>query len=139
MLKVDKDGSGAIDQMEFTGLMAEILSKRNQEEEIRKVFRCYDNDDDGRISKKNIMECADVLEMSEYMNDENVAQMIELGDPNNRGYVDIDNFMTLMHNIGLVKKNEESDMDREFKNAKKDRDKKRKYNSMRKPHNRIAS
>ena len=47
MLKVDKDGSGSIDQKEFTGLMAEILSKRNQEEEIRKVFRCYDNDDDG--------------------------------------------------------------------------------------------
>ena len=47
MLRVDKDGSGAIDQNEFTGLMAEILSKRNQEEEIRKVFRCYDNDDDG--------------------------------------------------------------------------------------------
>lgn len=50
MLRVDKDGSGAIDRSEFTGLMAEILSKRNQEEEIRKVFRCYDNDDDGQIS-----------------------------------------------------------------------------------------
>ena len=47
MLRVDKDGSGAIDRHEFTGLMAEILSKRNQEEELRKVFRCYDNDDDG--------------------------------------------------------------------------------------------
>lgn len=47
MLKVDKDGSGSIDEHEFTGLMAEILAKRNQEEEIRKVFRCYDNDDDG--------------------------------------------------------------------------------------------
>ena len=62
MLKVDKDGSGAIDKQEFTGLMAEILSKRNLEEEIRKVFRCYDNDDDGKISKKNLMECADVLD-----------------------------------------------------------------------------
>lgn len=80
MLKVDKDGSGSIDRNEFTGLMAEILSKRNQEEEIRKVFRCYDNDDDGQISKKNLMECADVLDMSAAVNEENVAQMIELGD-----------------------------------------------------------
>ena len=47
MLSVDKDGSGCIDRQEFIGLMASILSKRNQEEEIRKVFRCYDNDDDG--------------------------------------------------------------------------------------------
>jgi Ca2+-binding EF-hand superfamily protein len=72
MVRVDKDGSGSVDRTEFTGLMAEILSKRNLEEEIRKVFRCYDNDDDGEISKKNIMECADVLDLSESMNEENV-------------------------------------------------------------------
>jgi len=29
MLRVDKDGSGAIDRHEFTGLMAEIQYKRN--------------------------------------------------------------------------------------------------------------
>lgn len=45
--KVDKDGSGSIDRIEFTGLMACILSKRDQVQEMRKVFRCYDNDDDG--------------------------------------------------------------------------------------------
>ena len=72
MVRVDKDGSGSVDRTEFTDLMAEILSKRNLEEEIRKVFRCYDNDDDGEISKKNIMECADVLDLSESMNEENV-------------------------------------------------------------------
>lgn len=72
MYKVDKDGSGTIDKKEFTALMAEILSKRNQEEEIRKVFRCYDNDDDGQISIKNLMECADLLDMTEDMTDENV-------------------------------------------------------------------
>lgn len=96
MMKVDKDGSGSIDQNEFIGLMAEILSKRNQEEEIRKVFRCYDNDDDGQISIKNLWECADILEMYQDMTDENVEQMITLGDRKNRGYVDINDFMWLM-------------------------------------------
>ena len=72
MLRVDKDGSGCIDRFEFIGLMSSILSKRNQEEEIQKVFRCYDNDDDGKISKKNLMECADVLDMNEEMTEENV-------------------------------------------------------------------
>ena len=72
MLRVDKDGSGAIDRHEFTGLMAEILSKRNQEEELRKVFRSYDNDDDGWISTKNLLECADILDMREFLHEENV-------------------------------------------------------------------
>ena len=72
MLRIDKDGSGAVDRREFTALMAEILSKRNLEEEIRKVFRCYDNDDDGQISQKNLMECADILDMLPEMTEENV-------------------------------------------------------------------
>jgi len=47
MMRIDVDGSGCIDRKEFIGLMAAILSKRDMEEEIKKVFRCYDNDDDG--------------------------------------------------------------------------------------------
>ena len=123
MLRVDKHGSGAIDRQEFTGLMAEILSKRNQEEELRKVFRCYDNDDDGQISKKNLMECADVLDMRSSMNEENVQQMIDLGDPKNRGYVELKDFMQLMRDIGLIKKEgdkscyDETDYEKELKKA----------------------
>ena len=45
MTKVDKDGSGAIDREEFMALMAEQIESRNQEEELRKVFRMYDDDD----------------------------------------------------------------------------------------------
>lgn len=103
MQKVDKDGSGAIDRIEFTGLMAMILSKRDQKEEMRKVFRCYDNDDDGQISAKNIFECADVLDMNAAMTHENVQQMIECGDRKKVGYVDIEDFMWLMETIGLIK------------------------------------
>ena len=118
MLKVDKDGSGCVDRHEFTGLMAEILSKRNQEEEIRKVFRCYDNDDDGRISKKNLMECAEVLDMYDAVNEENLSHMIELGDRKNRGYVDIEDFMWLMHQVGLTKQeSNETDMDKAYRQA----------------------
>ena len=29
------------------GLKAEFLVKRDEEVELQKVFRCYDNDDDG--------------------------------------------------------------------------------------------
>ena len=54
MVKVDKDGSGAIDKTEFMGLMAEQIEGRNQLEEMRKVFRIYDDDDNGLISEDNI-------------------------------------------------------------------------------------
>lgn len=42
--------------------------------------------------------------------------MIELGDRQNRGFVDIDDFMWLMHKIGLIKKEatEISDIEREY-------------------------
>ena len=72
MLKVDKDGSGEIDRDEFTALMALILSKRDQNEEMKKVFRCYDNDDDGRISGKNILECAETFDMDHMMTKDNI-------------------------------------------------------------------
>ena len=76
MLKVDKDGSGAIDREEFLGLMANIITKRDEVAELTKVFRMYDNDDDGEISQKNIWECADQLEMEDLMNDERAEMMI---------------------------------------------------------------
>ena len=58
MTKVDKDGSGAIDKEEFMALMAEQIESRNQEEELRKVFRIYDDDDNGFITSGNLLRCA---------------------------------------------------------------------------------
>ena len=54
MNKVDKDGSGEIEKVEFIALMTEVIMKRDQHEEMKKVFRCYDNDDDGQISMLNL-------------------------------------------------------------------------------------
>ena len=106
MLKIDKNCTGFIDKIEFTALMAEVLSKRDQVEEMRKVFRCYDNDDDGKISHKNIWECAENLDMELHMDEENVEEMIGMGDRGQRGYVDLKDFISLMHKIGLI--NDES-------------------------------
>ena len=54
MERIDKDGSGQLEKQEFVALMSEIMQKRNAFEEMKKVFRFYDNDDDGGISKENI-------------------------------------------------------------------------------------
>ena len=58
MTKVDKDGSGAIDKDEFMSLMAEQIVNRNQEEELKKVFKIYDDDDKGLITSNNLLKCA---------------------------------------------------------------------------------
>ena len=55
MTRIDKDGSGLLERDEFIALMSEIIFKRDLEYEMRKVFRYYDNDDDGSITKENIM------------------------------------------------------------------------------------
>lgn len=41
--------------------MALLIDKRDQEVELRKVFRVYDDDDNGQISAENLMNCAKLL------------------------------------------------------------------------------
>ena len=62
MTKVDKDGSGAIDQDEFTALMAEQIENRDQYQELIKTFRIYDDDDAGLITTTNLIRCSKDLE-----------------------------------------------------------------------------
>ena len=56
MYKVDKDGSGNIDQDEFLALMAEQIELRDQRKELCKVFAMYDDDDDGLITAKELIQ-----------------------------------------------------------------------------------
>lgn len=102
MDRIDKDGSGQLELDEFIGLMSEIIHKRNAELEMKKVFGFYDNDDDGSITPNNIWEAADQLDLEHLLNDENVAMMIEMGDPHKKGYVDEMNFKKLMAELGLI-------------------------------------
>ena len=48
--RIDKDGSGCLELEEFIALMSQIIYERDQENEMRKIFRFYDNDDDGSIT-----------------------------------------------------------------------------------------
>ena len=86
--RIDKDGSGCLEREEFIALMSEIIYKRNAEVELRKVFRFYDNDDDGSISPENIWQAADQLDLDDELNEQNVNMMIEMGDKDKKGFVD---------------------------------------------------
>ena len=100
--RVDKDGSGCLEQDEFIALMSEIIYHRNQELEMHKVFRYYDNDDDGSISHENIWQAADQLNLEDELNEQNVNMMIEMADPEKRGYIVEENFIQLMRELGLI-------------------------------------
>ena len=100
MTKVDKDGSGAIDKEEFMSLMAEQIESRNQTEELKKVFRIYDDDDNKLISHDNILRCA--KDLGEDITEDEVAVMIEMADKKDKGGVDPDDFIELMKELGLI-------------------------------------
>ena len=100
MQKVDKDGSGAIDKGEFMALMAELLENRDQEEEMRKVFRVYDEDDNGMISHTNLVKCAE--EIGEEVTDEEIRSMIEMTECGKKYAVSIEDFIKVMKMVGLI-------------------------------------
>lgn len=103
MERIDKDGSGQLEKKEFIALMSEIMNKRNANEEMKKVFRFYDNDDDGGISIENIWQAADQLDMEDECNESNVTAMIEMADRKKKGEVDEEDFLELMRDCGLIK------------------------------------
>ena len=106
MERIDKNGSGQLEKDEFIALMSEIMHKRNQEVEMRKVFRFYDNDDDGTISYDNIWQAADQLDLEEELSEQTVNMMIEMADKSNRGSVHEHEFIALMKELGLIPEQE---------------------------------
>ena len=49
MASVDTDGNGFVDYDEFRNLIKGYIKNRNKEEELRRAFRIYDEDDTGLI------------------------------------------------------------------------------------------
>ena len=68
MDKADKDGSGDISPDEFLQHMASMIQKREVKDELVKVFRIYDDDDNGWIEYENLRKVADALYKEEVKN-----------------------------------------------------------------------
>ena len=100
MRNVDKDGSGSIELDEFMALMAEKISERNPEEELRKAFRIFDDDDNGKISFDNLKKVAG--ELNEAVSDAELRDMIREADRNGDGEVDIEEFIEVMKKAKLI-------------------------------------
>ena len=65
---IDLDGSGTIDFEEFVEMMTGKMGDRDSPEEIRRVFKLFDDDETGKISFRNLKRVA--RELGENMTDE---------------------------------------------------------------------
>ena len=91
---IDLDGSGTIDFEEFVEMMTGKMGDRDSPDEIRRVFKLFDDDETGRISFRNLKRVA--RELGENMTDEELQEMINKADLDGDGEVNEDEFMRIM-------------------------------------------
>ena len=91
---IDLDGSGTIDFEEFVEMMTGKMGDRDSPEEIRRVFKLFDDDETGKISFRNLKRVA--RELGENMTDEELQEMINKADLDGDGEVNEEEFMRIM-------------------------------------------
>jgi centrin-1 len=91
---IDLDGSGTIDFEEFVEMMTGKMGDRDSPDEIRRVYKLFDDDETGRISFRNLKRVA--RELGENMTDEELQEMINKADLDGDGEVNEDEFMRIM-------------------------------------------
>jgi len=94
ILDMDADGSGDIEFDEFLNLMTAKMSDRDTREDIRKVFRLFDEENAGVISIRNLRRIA--KELGETMSDNELLEMIERADSDGDGNVSFEDFYNIM-------------------------------------------
>eukprot|EP00420_Gonyaulax_spinifera_P029424 CAMPEP_0197876834 /NCGR_PEP_ID=MMETSP1439-20131203/5714_1 /TAXON_ID=66791 /ORGANISM="Gonyaulax spinifera, Strain CCMP409" /LENGTH=579 /DNA_ID=CAMNT_0043496139 /DNA_START=44 /DNA_END=1782 /DNA_ORIENTATION=+ len=101
MEEVDSDGSGVIDYTEF---LAATLDKKVylQQDTCWQAFRVFDLNNDGKISKEEIMH---VLNDGDVQNaaKKDIAEILSDIDQNGDGEIDFDEFMQMMRGGGNQK------------------------------------
>ena len=122
MEKADRDGSGAIECGEFKELMAGMIKERQIKDDLAKVFRIYDEDDNGYIEVINLRNVADEKARNEKKTpipDIDVENMIKIADRKHHGTrVDLEDFLFLMERAGLFTDEDEKEKQKDTQVAK---------------------
>jgi len=98
----DADGNGEIDIGEFVCLMfpnaASIVSGLKQNfrsaEDVRAAFNSWDTNRDGQISFQELKQA--VQRTGQNLNDEQISALFVIGDADQNGEIDLDEFMKMM-------------------------------------------
>ena len=97
---IDKDGNGFIDEDEFRDLMKKKLKDRDQEDELRKAFRIYDQDDTGLIEfydlRRVASELTEGMKKDKEISDETIYGMIYEACGDRNGTINMPQFMRIM-------------------------------------------
>jgi len=91
---LDSLKDGEIKFPEFVDMMTARVSDSENKDDIAKVFRLFDEDETGRITIANLRRVA--KELGETVTDDELKEMIDRGDLNKTGSVELDDFMHIM-------------------------------------------
>lgn len=95
MKEYDRNDTGHITYADFVDIMTQKISERDPEEEIRKAFALFvDDESSGKITLKNLKRVA--RELGEVLSDEELQAMIDEFDKNGDGAIDEAEFMAIM-------------------------------------------
>lgn len=99
MKDYDRNETGQVTYADFVDIMTGKISERDPEEEIRKAFSLFDDDQTGTISLKNLRRVA--RELGENLSDDELQAMIDEFDKNNDGVIDVEEFLGIMKQTSI--------------------------------------
>ncbi|XP_042322432.1 caltractin-like [Sceloporus undulatus] len=96
---IGKEGSSVIQFEDFLTMMTQKMSEKDNQEEILKAFRLFDEDGTGKISFKNLKRVC--KELGETLTDEELQEMIEEADRDGDGEINEQEFLRIMKKTSL--------------------------------------
>jgi len=94
MKEYDRNETGFISYPDFVDIMTAKFADRNPEDEIKKAFALFDDEQKGTIHVRNLRRVA--RELGEQLSDEELQAMIDEFDKNGDGVIDLEEFMSIM-------------------------------------------
>ena len=91
---LETDGHQRLDFEEFLGLMTAKFNEKDSKEDLKKIFRLFDDDNNGYITLENLKRIC--KETGEEIGETELAEMIERADSDGDGRVHFEDFYSIM-------------------------------------------
>lgn len=98
LAELDEDHSGQIDFNEFFKFVTSRVSEKDKKEDILKVFKFYDDNDNQKITWNELKKVSQYL--GEEMTDEEIQAMFKKADLDDDGFVTADDFYNIITGKG---------------------------------------
>lgn len=92
--EADQDGNGTIEFSEFLDMMAKQMKTTDHSKELHEAFKVFDRNNDGVISPDELQYVMTNLGMK--LSEEEIDDMIKEADLDGDGYVNYDEFVTIL-------------------------------------------